>query len=49
MQKVRLAVIGAGAIAQVAHIPSWKKLPDVELVAVCDAVKARAKAVAEKY
>jgi predicted dehydrogenase len=49
MQKVRLAVIGAGAISQVAHIPSWKKLPDVELVAVCDTVKARAKAVAEKY
>lgn len=49
MEKIRLAVIGAGAIAQVAHIPTWKKLPDVELVAVCDTVKARAKAVAEKF
>ena len=49
MQKIRLAVIGAGAISQVAHIPNWKKLPDVELVAICDTVKARAKAVAEKF
>jgi predicted dehydrogenase len=49
MEKVRVAVVGAGGIAQVAHIPVWKKLPDVELVAVCDTIKARAKAVAEKY
>jgi len=49
MEKVRVAVVGAGAIAQVAHIPTWKKLPDVELVAVCDTVQARAKAVAEKF
>lgn len=49
MEKIRLAVIGAGAIAQVAHIPIWKKSTDVELVAVCDTVKARAKAVAEKF
>lgn len=49
MEKVRVAIIGAGWIAQVAHIPVWKKLPEVELVAVCDTVKGRAKAVAEKY
>jgi predicted dehydrogenase len=49
MEKVRVAIIGAGGIAQVAHIPVWKKLENVELVAVCDTVKARAKAVAEKY
>jgi predicted dehydrogenase len=49
MEKVRVAIIGAGWIAQVAHIPVWKKLENVELVAVCDTVKARAKAVAEKY
>jgi predicted dehydrogenase len=49
MEKVRVAIIGAGGIAQVAHIPVWKKLENVELVAVCDTVKTRAKAVAEKY
>jgi predicted dehydrogenase len=49
MEKVRVAIIGAGWIAQVAHIPVWKKLENVELVAVCDTVKTRAKAVAERY
>jgi predicted dehydrogenase len=49
MEKVRVAITGVGWIAQVAHIPVWKKLPEVELVAVCDTIKARAKAVAEKY
>jgi len=49
MEKVRVAIIGAGWIAQVAHIPVWKKLENVELVAVCDTIKTRAKAVAEKY
>jgi predicted dehydrogenase len=49
MEKVRVAIIGAGWIAQVAHIPVWKKLDNVELVAVCDTVKTRAKALAEKY
>ena len=49
MNKTRLAVIGAGHIAQVAHIPFWKKMPEVELVAVCDANLARARAVAEKF
>ncbi|MDZ7289615.1 MAG: Gfo/Idh/MocA family oxidoreductase [candidate division KSB1 bacterium] len=49
MEKVRVAIIGAGWIAQVAHIPVWKKLENVELVAVCDTVKARARVVAEKF
>lgn len=49
MRTIRLAVIGAGGIAQVAHIPLWKKLPGVDLVAVCDTNLARAKAVAERY
>lgn len=49
MRTIRLAVIGAGGIAQVAHIPIWKKLSGVDLVAVCDTNLARAKAVAERY
>ncbi|HEX8373390.1 MAG TPA: Gfo/Idh/MocA family oxidoreductase [Chthoniobacterales bacterium] len=35
-QKFRIGIIGAGGIAQAVHIPGWKKLPDVEIVAVCD-------------
>lgn len=49
MKSIRLAVIGAGGIAQVAHIPNWKQIPGVELVAVCDTQKTRAKAVAEHF
>ncbi len=49
MKNIRLAVIGAGSIAQLAHIPNWKKIPGVELVAVCDSNRTRARAVAEKF
>ena len=49
MKTIRLAVIGAGSIAQIAHIPNWKQIPGVEVVAVCDTNRGRAKAVAEKH
>lgn len=48
-KKVRMAVIGTGQIAQSAHIPNLKAHPDVELVALCDAVKERAQRVAQSY
>jgi len=47
--KIRIALIGAGNIAQNAHIPSYLKQKDMELVAVCDFNKARADEVKEKY
>lgn len=47
--KVRIGLIGAGNIAQNAHIPAYLKQSDVELVAVCDLNEGRAKGVAEKY
>lgn len=47
--KVRVGIIGAGNIAQNAHIPSYLKQSDVELVAVCDLKEERAKQVADKY
>jgi predicted dehydrogenase len=46
---VRVGVIGAGSIAQIAHIPGWKRCAHVELVAVCDPDRARASAVARKF
>jgi len=33
---VRLALIGCGRIAQVAHLPALEKADGVELVALCD-------------
>src|SRR5512139_2587868 len=42
-RKTRIAIAGAGHVAQVAHIPAYRANPDVELVAIVDydAVKAR--------
>ena len=47
--KIRIGLIGAGNIAQSAHIPAYLKQDDMELVAVCDFNKARADEVKEKF
>lgn len=47
--KVKIAVVGVGAIAQVTHLPIWRKLENVEVVAVCDTNRNKARWVAEKY
>lgn len=49
MDKVRVGVVGVGWIAQVVHLPILQKLPEAELVAVCDRDKARSRLVAEKF
>jgi predicted dehydrogenase len=46
---VRLALIGCGRIAQVAHLPAVEKAEGVELVAVCDPSEAVAGSVARRY
>ncbi len=48
-EKTRIGIIGAGAIAQVTHIPILDELDDVEIVAVCDQNKKKAQLVAEKF
>ncbi len=47
--KLRVAVLGAGAWAESAHIPGWIRDPRAELVAICDPVADRAKAFARKF
>lgn len=49
MDKVRIGVIGLGAIAQVIHLPILSKLKEVELVALCDVDKSKARYLAERY
>ena len=46
---IRLGVIGAGAVFQVAHLPVLKKLKGVELVGFCDADLAKARALASRH
>lgn len=48
-ESVRIAVIGAGHIAQVVHIPFLSKSTSAELVAVCDLNAQKARWVAEKF
>lgn len=48
-KKLKIAIIGVGGIATGAHLPGYAKMDNVEIVAVCDIISERAKAVAEKY
>jgi predicted dehydrogenase len=48
-EKVKIAIVGMGAQAQITHIPLWKSMENVEIVAVCDAVKKKAQWVADKF
>lgn len=36
MKKLRMAIIGAGQIARVTHIPNYQSMEEVELVGICD-------------
>jgi len=49
MERARIGIIGLGAIAQTIHIPILTKLPDAEVVAVCDLDKSKAQSVAKKF
>lgn len=45
----KVAVLGYRAQAKTHHAPSFARLPDCEIVAVCDTVEERAKEGAERY
>ncbi len=45
---VRLGIIGAGAIVQVAHLPVLRKLKTVDLLALCDTDLPKARALSER-
>lgn len=47
--KVRIGIIGCGGIANGKHLPSLKKLDDVEMVAFCDIVAERAEKAAQEF
>lgn len=46
---IRAAVVGAGTITRLAHVPYAQRLPGVEVVAICDVNRARAQAVADEF
>jgi predicted dehydrogenase len=49
MRKVRVGIIGCGGIANAKHMPSLKKVKNVEMVAFCDIVRERAEKAAKEY
>jgi predicted dehydrogenase len=48
-EKLRVGLLGVGAIAQVVHLPVLSQLENVELVAVCDVDEPRARAIANRF
>ncbi len=49
MSKTRVAVVGAGGLANMMHYPSLHEFDDVEIVGICDFVPDKLQATAEKY
>jgi len=46
---IRIGVVGAGAVAQVAHLPLLSKLRGAQLVALCDDDGVKARVLAERF
>ena len=46
---IRLGLIGAGAIAQLVHLPVLSKLRGAQLVALCDNDGVKARALADRF
>ena len=47
--RLRVAVVGCGGVAQARHLPAWRRLDCVELVAVCDRDEQLLKRVASRF
>jgi len=48
-EPVRIGVVGAGAIAQLAHLPVLAKMRGAQLVALCDNDRPKARALADRF
>jgi len=48
-ERLRVGIVGGGAIAQVAHLPVLKKLKSVDVQAICDTDLPKARALADRF
>ncbi len=48
-KKVRVAIVGCGAIAERVHVPDYHACPYAELVAFCDVDESKAVSLAEQF
>src|ERR1051326_8500906 len=49
LERVRIAMIGAGGMANHVHFPSLASFDDVEIVAICDIDEQRLRTTADSY
>ncbi|NLG15032.1 MAG: Gfo/Idh/MocA family oxidoreductase [Lentisphaerae bacterium] len=49
MSEIKVAVVGAGGIANSVHLPSLVEIPEVKLVAICDLIPTKAQNLAKKF
>lgn len=48
LEPIRVGLVGAGAVAQVAHLPAYRHQRNVDLVAICDNDRAKLRALVER-
>jgi predicted dehydrogenase len=48
-ERLRLGVIGAGAVTQVGHLPALKRVKEIDVVGICDSDLPKARALAERF
>lgn len=48
-ERLKVGIIGGGAITQVAHLPVLKKLKTIEVEAICDTDLPKARALADRF
>lgn len=48
-EKLRIGIIGCGGIANGKHMPSLKKIKEVEMVAFCDIIEEKAVKAAKDF
>jgi predicted dehydrogenase len=46
---VKIGLVGAGAIAQITHLPTYESLPGAEVVALCDPQKGKGTQLADRH
>lgn len=47
--RLRLGIVGAGAIAQVGHLPVLKRVKEIEVVGICDNDLPKARTLADRF
>ena len=46
---VRIGIVGAGAVVQVAHLPALRRMKGVAVTAICDSDVPKARAIAQRH